>query len=180
MYYAGHGIELDGTNYLIPVDAVLEHDVDVDDETLSVDRVMKSLEAVKRLRLIILDACRDNPFMQTMKRTISSRSVGRGLAKVEPITSDTLIAFAAKAGSTALDGNGKNSPFTLMSYGPNQSAIGERAADFVARILRGARPADLPLEQPTKLEFVINLKTAKALGLEIPNSLLARADEVIE
>jgi uncharacterized caspase-like protein len=118
VYYAGHGIELDGTNYLIPVDAILEHDVDVDDETLSVDRVMKSLEAVKRLRLVILDACRDNPFMRTMKRTISSRSVGRGLAKVEPITSDTLIAFAAKAGSTALDGNGKNSPFTtaLIKY----------------------------------------------------------------
>ena len=116
--YAGHGIEVDGTNYLIPVDAVLERDVDVDDETLSVDRVMKTLEAVKRLRLVILDACRDNPFMRSMKRTIASRSVGRGLAKVEPITSDTLIAFAAKAGSTAMDGNGKNSPFTaaLIKY----------------------------------------------------------------
>jgi uncharacterized caspase-like protein len=118
VYYAGHGIEVDGTNYLIPVDAALERDTDVDDETMSVDRVMKSLEAVKRLRLVILDACRDNPFMRTMKRTIASRSVGRGLAKVEPITSDTLIAFAAKAGSTALDGSGKNSPFTtaLIKY----------------------------------------------------------------
>jgi uncharacterized caspase-like protein len=118
VYYAGHGIEVDGTNYLIPVDAVLQRDVDVDDETLSVDRVMKALEAVKRLRLVILDACRDNPFTRLMKRTIASRSVGRGLAKVEPITSDTLIAFAAKAGSTAMDGNGKNSPFTaaLMKY----------------------------------------------------------------
>jgi uncharacterized caspase-like protein len=118
VYYAGHGIEVDGTNYLIPVDAVLERDVDVDDETLSVDRVMKTLEAVKRLRLVILDACRDNPFTRSMKRTVVSRSVGRGLAKVEPITSDTLIAFAAKAGSTAMDGNGKNSPFTaaLIKY----------------------------------------------------------------
>jgi hypothetical protein len=112
VYYAGHGIEVDGTNYLIPVDAVLERDVDVDDETLSVDRVMKTLEGVKRLRLVILDACRDNPFMRNMKRTIASRSVGRGLAKVEPVTRDTLIAFAAKAGSTAMDGDGKNSPFT--------------------------------------------------------------------
>ena len=67
----------------------------------------------------------------------------------------------------------------LMSYGPDQRAIGDRAADFVARILRGARPADLPLEQPTKFELVINLKTAKTLGLEMPLPLLGGADEVI-
>jgi putative ABC transport system substrate-binding protein len=68
----------------------------------------------------------------------------------------------------------------LMAYGPNQSAMGDRAADFVARILRGSRPADLPLEQPTKFEFVINLTTAKTLGLQLPPQLVARADEVIE
>ena len=68
----------------------------------------------------------------------------------------------------------------LMSYGPNQGAIGERVADLVARILRGARPADLPLELPTRFEFVINLKTAKTLGLNLPPALVGRADEVIE
>jgi putative ABC transport system substrate-binding protein len=68
----------------------------------------------------------------------------------------------------------------LMSYGPNQSEIGELAADLVTRILRGARPADLPLELPTRFEFVINLKTAKALGLQFPPTISARANEVIE
>lgn len=111
IYYAGHGIELEGTNYLIPVDAKLEIDTDVLDEAFPLDRFVVAADPAKQLRLIILDACRDNPFNKTMKRTIGSRAVGRGLAKVEPTNPNTLIAFAAKAGSTASDGEGKNSPF---------------------------------------------------------------------
>jgi len=112
VYYAGHGIEVDGTNYLIPVDAALERDLDVYDEAFSLDRVLISIEPAKQLRLIILDACRDNSFAKIMKRTIGSRAVSRGLAKVEPNGPNTLIAFASKAGSTAADGDSKNSPFT--------------------------------------------------------------------
>ena len=113
VYYAGHGIEVDGANYLIPVDAKLERDTDVYDEALSLDRVLLAIEPAKKLRLVILDACRDNPFSKNMKRTVASRAIGQGLAKIEPSSPNMLIAYSAKAGSTAADGDGKNSPFTV-------------------------------------------------------------------
>ncbi len=67
-----------------------------------------------------------------------------------------------------------------MSFGPNQLEYYKRLAFYIDKIIKGAKPADLPIEQPTKFDFVINLKTAKALGLTIPQSLLLRADEVIQ
>src|SRR5262249_6487589 len=79
---------------------------------ISLDRVLRVLEPAKRLRLVILDACRDNPFARSMKRTVTTRAVGRGLAPVEPWSTDTLVAYAAKAGSVASDGIGANSPYT--------------------------------------------------------------------
>ena len=133
IYYAGHGMEVDGTNYLIPTDAALETDTDVYDEALPIDRVLVSIEPAKQLRLVILDACRDNPFAKSMKRTVASRAIGRGLAKVEPTTPNTMIAFAAKAGSTASDGDSRNSPFAtaLADHLPKPGLDLRKAFGFV-------------------------------------------------
>jgi tetratricopeptide (TPR) repeat protein len=112
VYYAGHGIEMGGMNYLIPVDARLEVDRDVEFEAIPLDRVMAAVDGAKKLRLIILDACRNNPFLGQMRRTIATRSVGRGLAPVEP-EAGSLVVYSAKHGEIALDGDGTNSPFAL-------------------------------------------------------------------
>ena len=133
VYYAGHGIEVEGANYLIPVDARLERDTDVFDEALSLDRILVAIEPAKKLRLVILDACRDNPFTKIMKRTVATRAIGQGLAKVEPTSPNVLIAYSAKAGSTAADGDGKNSPFTsaLSKYLTAPGLDVRRAFGFV-------------------------------------------------
>ena len=114
IFYAGHGIEIGGTNYMIPVDAKLASDLDAQDEAITLDRIVESVDSAKQLRLVILDACRDNPFVAAMKRQRQAalRGVSAGLGKVEPTSSGTLIAYAAKAGSTADDGVGDHSPFT--------------------------------------------------------------------
>jgi tetratricopeptide (TPR) repeat protein len=110
IYFAGHGLEVGGMNYLVPVDAKLESDRDVQYEAVALEQVVGAVEGARKLRLVVLDACRDNPFVARMKRTVASRSIGRGLARVEP-EGGTLVAYAAKGGEIALDGSGANSPF---------------------------------------------------------------------
>ena len=111
-FFAGHGLELKGNNYMIPVDARLADERDAPDEAIALDRIVEAVDGAKRLRLVIVDACRDNPFAVTMKRQAVSRALTRGLGRVEPQGTDTLIAYAAKAGSTAEDGHGEHSPLT--------------------------------------------------------------------
>lgn len=112
VYYAGHGMEAGGMNYLIPIDATLKSDRDLSIEAVSLEQVLNAVERAGALRLVMLDACRDNPFASQMKRTftMASRSVSRGLASVEP-DAGTLVVYAAKHGETASDGDGANSPF---------------------------------------------------------------------
>lgn len=117
VYYAGHGIEVGGINYLIPVDAELASATHVDDEAMPLDRVLAKVEGAKKLRLVILDACRENPFAVKMASAGTTRSVGRGLARIEP-EAGVLVAYSAKDGQVAQDGDGTNSPFaeSLLKY----------------------------------------------------------------
>ena len=111
VYFAGHGMEVGGVNYLVPTDAKIASDRDIGFEAIPLEHVLNVAERAKKLRLIILDACRDNPFANQMKRTqtVASRSVARGLVAVEP-EAGTLVVYAAKDGETASDGDGPNSP----------------------------------------------------------------------
>jgi uncharacterized caspase-like protein len=109
IYYAGHGVEVGGTNYLVPTDAELPSNQDVDFEAVPLDNVRTAVSGAAKLRLVILDACRNNPFK--LASSDGKRSVGRGLARVESDANE-LIAYAARKGTLASDGTGKgNSPF---------------------------------------------------------------------
>ena len=109
VYYAGHGIELDGSNYLVPIDVKYENDADIPKESLALDEILNAVGAASKLRLVILDACRENPFVAELKAAQTS-GAGRGLARIEP-ESGTLVAFATKHGHYATDGTGEDSPF---------------------------------------------------------------------
>ena len=111
VFYAGHGIEVDQRNFLVPVDARLASDQDVEFEAVPLELVSRAVERASGLRLVVLDACRENPFASRMQRAGATRSVGRGLARAEP-PGDTLVAYAAKEGTVAADGSGRNSPYS--------------------------------------------------------------------
>jgi len=112
IYYSGHGIEAAGVNYLIPVDARLASAYDVEDETLPLDRLLWATSNVKTLSLIILDACRENPFLRSGAGGPVTRGVEGHLMAQQATAANTLIAYAAKAGSLSYDGTDRNSPFT--------------------------------------------------------------------
>jgi hypothetical protein len=108
VYFAGHGVEIEKQNYLIPVDARLESDSDVLFDTIPLDLISEAVSGATTLRMVLLDACRNNPFLGRIKST--GRAIGQGLSPFEP-TGGTLVAYAAKGGTVALDGTGRNSPF---------------------------------------------------------------------
>jgi uncharacterized caspase-like protein len=112
-YYAGHGLQVAGRNYLVPTDAKLDRPGDLSFETIDVGQVLAQMDTEKRVNLIILDACRDNPLARSLARSLGTRSiaVGQGLATVQSAVG-TMIVYATQPDNVALDGQGRNSPFT--------------------------------------------------------------------
>jgi hypothetical protein len=111
IFFAGHGIQVGGENWLIPVDARLDTDVNVANETIGLQAFTHAVSNTTKLGLVILDACRSNPFVRKMQSTNLSRVVSRGFSRIEP-SDNVLVAYAARDGTTASDGHGRNSPFT--------------------------------------------------------------------
>lgn len=111
LYYAGHGIEIENTNYLIPINAELKRASDVEFEALRLDALLSALAAPKGLKIVLIDACRDNPFRVSMRQSGATRSIGRGLARIEP--TGVVVGYAARGGTYALDGHQRNSPYAM-------------------------------------------------------------------
>ena len=113
VYYAGHGIEYDGSNFLVPIDVKYENDNDIPRESIALDQLLNAVGGAAKLKLVILDACRENPFVKDMRQGGDAGAIGKGLARIEP-ESGTLVAFATKHGHFATDGRGQ----TVLSQQP--------------------------------------------------------------
>ena len=171
IYYAGHGMEIGGENYLVPVDAKLATDGDVPFEAISLELALGAVEGARGTRLIILDACRNNPFTARMKVGAKSRSIGRGLARVEPEVG-TIVAYSAKEGTTAEDGDADHSPFTkaLLQH------IEEPGID-VQFLLREVRDTVLEQTNGKQEPFTYGSLPGKAVLLSSPKEVTALPKE---
>lgn len=115
IYFAGHGIELDQTNFLIPTDARLKYDTDAEAETVTLDAIMSQIADMRGIKVVLIDACRNNPFAERLRQSQPTRSIGIGLVRVDPLggvlPDGILIGYAAKEGTVAFEGTSRNSPY---------------------------------------------------------------------
>ena len=170
-FYAGHGMQLEGKNLLIPIDADLKSELDAKVRTIEIDSVLQHTMADAKIKLVLLDACRDNPFAkQIVASAPKTRSVavGTGLAEMRP-GEGTLIAFATGAGQTALDGEGKHSPFTraLLNHIPTPDAEIRTVLTMVrAQVVEDTRKQQLPWENTNMTGFFfMNKKSPGAVAV---------------
>jgi hypothetical protein len=179
IYYAGHGMEVSNTNYLIPVDARLARDRDAEMEAIKLDTLLQMTEGATRLRIVILDACRNNPFDTTMVRAGGSRAASRGLAPIEP-AGESLVVYAAKAGRTAADGAARNSPFAralarrLVEPGNEINLVFRKVRDDVLQETAGEQEP-FTYGSLSSREFYFRPATATAAGQAPPLDLETEA-----
>jgi hypothetical protein len=146
-YYSGHAMQFNGVNYLMPIDAKLDDEADLK-RFARVDDIMYDLQQAKNLRILVLDSCRDNPFAESLKRSIASArglSIRQGLSKVDaPL--GTIVSFSTQAGQTADDGKGRNSPYSaaFIKRIEEPKEIGEVFRDISADVYESSGRVQLP------------------------------------
>lgn len=164
VYFAGHGIEIGGENWLLPVDAQLQTDTAVQQEAVALRSLFPIVAGASKLGLVILDACRNNPFGNRMQRSIPTRAVERGFTRVEP-TGSVLVAYAARDGTTANDGAGRNSPFTSALL-----ANLERPGLEVGFLFRNVREAVLKATEQRQEPVVYGSLPSAAIYFRLPDA----------
>ncbi|WP_049823665.1 caspase family protein [Bradyrhizobium sp. WSM2254] len=163
VYFAGHGMEINGENWLIPIDAALKRDTDAANEAINLQSVMLQVSNTTSLGLVILDACRDNPFAVKMSRSLATRAATMGgLGRIEP-TGNVLVAYAARDGTTALDGDARNSPFAAALL-RNIEAPGVEVTFMFRNVRDDVMEATRNQQQP----FVYGSLSRKAIYLAGP------------
>jgi hypothetical protein len=170
IFFAGHGIQMGGENWLIPIDARLITDLNVPNETIGLQSLARAVSNTTKVGLVILDACRSNPFLPKMQSTNVSRAVERGFSRVEP-SDNVLIAYAARDGTTATDGAGRNSPFT-QSLLKNIETPGLEIS-FLFRKVRDDVMRETKREQQP---FVYGSLSTESIYLKAPNPPADTAD----
>ncbi len=188
-YYAGHGLQVNGTNYLAPVDATLGDEADLDFESIRLDLVLRQMQRSKRVNLVFLDACRDNPLARSLSKASRSLNVSSGLAAVDK-TAGMLISFATEPGNVALDGDGRNSPFTtalLKHMDETDASINDVMIEVRKDVMAATNSAQIPWENSSLTgQFYFNPnrsltgKTAATTEAPTTTRLITVADSTVE
>ncbi len=181
-YYAGHGMQLRGENFLVGTDAKLESEFDVPAETVALSEIIGALEKRARISMVFLDACRNNPLAEKLTREVEGATRGaatRGLAPIETQSGGTLVAFAAAPGQVAADGTDGHSPFTRALIA-NLSGAGLEVGTAFKRVVRDVRKETKGKQQPQilsslSLEFYFGPETAMPQPQAVQPSLAVPA-----
>jgi uncharacterized caspase-like protein len=192
-FYAGHGLQLNDKNYLVSINAKLENEFLMSSETIDLTAIVRLMESKTPVNLVFLDACRNNPLAENLRRglevTKRSANLGRGLARIEPASRDTLIAFAAAPGQVAADGNDRNSPFTasLLKNLPRPAVevsvmLKEVSADVRRATNNSQRPQQLSDMSRTfyfasAAPTVVNDASAPEQAAKTPSSVVPQGDD---